>query len=398
MSVRNSIASLEEELATYRRELHQNPQTSYQEEFASNLIAEKLTEWGVEHERGWATTGIIAKIEGETNTSGRAIGLRCDIDALDIFETSGQEWASKTPGKMHGCGHDGHTAMLLGAAKYLQENKNFDGTVYLIFQPAEEGGAGAVRMVEEGLFEKYKMNGVYGLHNWPMMPKGKVGLNPGAMMASSDNLFVTVKGRGGHAAMPHDCVDPIVIAAQIVTALQAIVSRNVNPVDTVVLSITNINGGTGMSNVIPDSVEISGTVRAFKFESRELAERRIREISEGIASSFGAEVECRYEYDYDPTINSADETALCAEVTREIFGAENVNDNIEPCMGAEDFGAMLKEVPGCYIWMGQGEPDQPNSPHNKGLHNSGYDFNDTVIPLGVEYWVKLTETLLARKA
>ncbi len=397
MSIRNSIAAMQKELAAYRRELHQNPQTSYEEEFASNLIAEKLTEWGIEHERGWAVTGIVAKIDGETNSSGKAIGLRADIDALDITEASGQEWASKIPGKMHGCGHDGHTAMLLGAAKYLQENRNFDGTVYLIFQPAEEGGGGAIKMVEEGLFQKYPMDGVYGLHNWPKMPKGQIGLTPGPIMASSDEISITVKGRGGHAAMPHECVDPVIVAAQIVTALQTIVSRNTNAVDTVVLTITNINGGTGASNVIPDTVELTGTVRAFKFESREMVERRIREVSKSIAAAFGAEVECCYTYDYDPTINHAGEAAICADITREIFGTENVNGNIEPCMGAEDFGAFLKEVPGCYIWMGQGEPAQPDSPHNKALHNAGYDFNDTVIPMGVEYWVKLTETLLGRK-
>lgn len=399
MTIRNSIATLQDELTAARRELHQNPQTSYEETFASDLISENLTKWGVKHERNWGGgTGIVAIIEGEKNTLNRAIGLRCDIDALDIIEQSGQEWASKIPGKMHGCGHDGHTAMMMGAAKYLQENRNFDGKVYLIFQPAEEGGAGAIKMIEEGLFEKHPMNFVYGLHNWPALPKGQIGLTPGPIMAGSDDIFVTVKGKGGHAAMPDQCIDPIVVASQIVSALQTIASRNTSPVDTIVLSITNINGGTGASNVIPDTVEISGTVRAFKFETRELAEKRIKEISEGIAAAHGASVECKYVYDYDPTINHAEESAECSIVSKALVGEENVNDNIDPCMGAEDFGAMLKEVPGCYIWLGQGVPDQANSPHNKGLHNSGYDFNDDVITLGVEYWTRLVEHKLPLKA
>ncbi len=392
MKIRNSIAAMQDEITAYRRDLHQNPQTCYEETYASDLIAENLLKWGVTHERNWGGgTGIVAIIEGEKNTSGRAIGLRCDIDALDIIEQSGQEWASKISGKMHGCGHDGHTAMMLGAAKYLQENPHFDGKVYLIFQPAEEGGAGAIKMIEEGLFKKHPMDFVYGLHNWPALPKGKIGLTPGPIMACSDDVFITVTGRGGHAAMPDQCIDPIVVASQIVTSLQTIASRNVSPVDTVVLSLTNINGGTGASNVIPDIVEISGTLRAFRFETRELAEKRIKEISENIATAYGATAVCKYVYDYDPTINHAEESAECAVVCKELVGAENVNDNIEPCMGAEDFGAMLSEVPGCYIWLGQGVPEEPNSPHNKGLHNSGYDFNDDVATLGIEYWARLVE-------
>ncbi len=396
--IRNSIAALKDEITALRRDLHQNPQTCYEETYASDLIAKSLTDWGVTFERNWGGgTGIVAIIEGETNTSGRAIGLRCDIDALDIIEQSGQEWASKIPGKMHGCGHDGHTSMMLGAAKYLQENRQFDGKVYLIFQPAEEGGAGAVKMIEEGLFQKHPMDFVYGLHNWPGLKKGTIGLTPGPIMACSDDISITVKGRGGHAAMPDGCVDPIVVAAQIVNGLQVIASRNVSPVDTVVLSITNINGGTGASNVIPDIVELSGTVRAFKFETREFVAKRIKEISENIAAAYGAEAIATYAFEYDPTINHAAESAVCAEVCKELCGEENVNDNIDPCMGAEDFGAMLKEVPGCYIWMGQGEPDQKDSPHNKGLHNSGYDFNDDIIPLGVEYWARLVEKKLPIK-
>lgn len=397
MNIRNSISALKDEITGYRRELHQNPQTSYEEVFASNLIAEKLTAWGIEHEHGWAVTGIVAKIEGEKNTSGKSIGLRADIDALDIFEKSGQEWGSKTPGKMHACGHDGHTSMMLGAAKYLSENRNFDGTVYLIFQPAEEGGGGAIRMIEEGLFKKHKIDSVYGLHNGPMYPKGHIGVNSGPMMASSDEVKITVTGVGGHAAMPHTVKDPVIAAAYLITSLQTIISRNLNPVHPAVLSITNINAGTGANNVVPDTVEILGTSRGFSMETRQLVERKLHEICQNIAGAFDVQIEAHYEYNYDPTVNTPAEAAICAQVAKDLVGNDNVDDNVEPCMGAEDFGAMLQQVPGCYLWLGQAEPNNPNSPHNKGLHNAGYDFNDEVIPLGIEYWVRVVETMLPLK-
>jgi hippurate hydrolase len=394
MTIRNSIAALHDEITAYRRELHRHPQTCYEEEFASNLIAERLTEWGVDFERGWATTGIVAKIEGETNSSGKAIGLRADIDALDIVEQSGQPWASTIPGKMHGCGHDGHTSMLLGAAKYLSENKNFDGTVYLIFQPAEEGGGGAIKMIAEGLFKKHKMDAVFGMHNWPMIPRGKIGMRPGPIMASSDEFEITVKGRGGHAALPQANLDPIPVAAEITMAIQTIISRTVNPLDPAVISITNINAGTGAFNVVPDTAKLTGTVRAFRFETRELMEKRIGEIAKNIAAAHGLTAEYEFIYGYDPTINSVEETTFCADIAKELIGEKNVDTAVEPCMGAEDFGAMLKEVPGCYIWMGQAEPDQNDSPHNNFCHNAGYDFNDEIIPLGIEYWVRLVEARL----
>lgn len=394
MSKINSIADMKGEIAAARRALHENPQTCYEETFASNLVAEKLESWGIEFDRGLAITGIVAKIEGQKNTSGKAIGLRADMDALDIIETSGQPWASKTPGKMHGCGHDGHTAMLLGAAKYLSETRNFDGTVYLIFQPAEEGGGGAIRMIEEGLFDRYPIDEVYGLHNWPGLPRGKIALNPGPIMASTDDFIITLTGRGGHAAMPHLSLDPIPAACQIVTALQTLVSRTVDPLDQAVVSVTNMNGGTGASNVIPDTIKLVGTFRTFRPETREMLRNRIEEISTSIAKTFHLSIDFELDKGYDPTVNHAGQAALCTQVSEELVGAENVNANIDPCMGAEDFGAMLQAKPGCYIWMGQAEPDKADSPHNKGLHNAGYDFNDEIIPLGVEYWARLTETAL----
>lgn len=396
MSTINSIAALKEEIAACRRELHQNPQTCYEETFASELVRRKLTEWDIPFKADYATTGLVATIEGQANDSGKAIALRADMDALDIVEKSGQPWASKIPGKMHGCGHDGHTAMLLGAAKYLSDTRNFNGTVHLIFQPAEEGGGGALKMIEEGLFKNHKIDAVFGLHNWPGMPKGTIGLRSGPIMASTSDFSVTVKGKGGHAAMPHFSIDPVPAAAQIVTALQTVVSRTVDPVDQAVLSVTNINAGTGATNVIPDTVTFTGTYRTFRVETREMITQKIREISENIARAHGCTAECALERGYDPTINSEAESAFCADIARALVGDENVNANVEPCMGAEDFGAMLQQVPGCYIWMGQAEPDQPDSPHNKGLHNAGYDFNDEIIPLGIEYWARLVEAALPR--
>lgn len=396
MSLSNSIPAIAEEVTAYRRALHENPQTSYEETFASNLVAEKLTEWGITFERGIAVTGIVATIKGNQTDSGRAIGLRADMDALNIVEKSGQPWSSKTPGKMHGCGHDGHTAMLLGAAKYLSETRNFNGTVHLIFQPAEEGGAGAVKMIDEGLFEKYPVDAVFGMHNWPMMPKGTIGLRPGPIMASTDEFVITITGKGGHAAMPHLSIDPVPVAAQIITALQTIVSRNIDPVDQAVVSVTNINGGTGASNVIPDTVTLIGTYRTFRNETRAMVGKRINEIVDTFAKALQCQAVCKFKDGYDPTINSPAESAFCADVARALVGAENVNDNVEPCMGAEDFGAMTQKVPGCYIWMGQGEANL-DSPHNKGLHNAGYDFNDSVIAQGIAYWASVSEKFLPLK-
>lgn len=396
MTLRNSIAALKDEIALYRRELHQNPQTSYEETFANDLIQRKLTEWGIPFKTGYAVTGIVATIEGNDTSSEKSIALRADMDALNIVESSGQPWASKIPGKMHGCGHDGHTSMLLGAAKYLSETRNFNGTVHLIFQPAEEGGAGAIRMIEQGLFKDFKIDAVFGMHNWPGMKRGTIGLRPGPIMASSDTFEIVVTGKGGHAAMPNRSIDPVVIAAHIVTTMQTIVSREIDPVDQAVVSITNFNAGTGADNVIPDKAVLTGTFRTFQVATREYVAKRIAEIASAIAITMGGTATTDVFNGYDPTINSADESAFCADICRALVGADNVDANVEPCMGAEDFGAMLQQVPGCYIWMGQGEPGTSDSPHNKGLHNAGYDFNDEIIPLGIEYWARLVETALPR--
>lgn len=400
MTIRNSIAALKDEIAGYRREMHQNPQTAYEETFAAGLVAEKLREWGIPYESGIGVTGIVATIKGQKD-SGKKIGLRADMDALDILEENNKPWVSKIPGKMHGCGHDGHTAMLLGAARYLNETKNFDGTVHLIFQPAEEGKKGAHRMIEEGLFEKYPCDQVFGLHNWPDIPRGKVAMRPGPIMASADVFRIKILGRGGHAAQPHFTIDPIVIGAQIVTALQALISRERKPTDPAVISITNFHAGSGQHNVIPDNAALIGTLRTYNQELRLRLKERIGQIARQVAQGFGGDIEYKFDFVLDPTINDPDSTEFCAKIARDLFGEANVDANVDPSMGGEDFGAMLLERPGCYIWLGQGEfkegAPEPSSPYSQGLHTPRYDFNDEIIPIGIEYWARVVEAALPLK-
>lgn len=396
MTIRNSIHDIHEEITAYRRSMHENPQTGFEEEFASGLVRDKLSEWGIVFEDKIAVTGIVATIEGERNDSGRAIGLRADMDALDILEEPNKPHASKISGKMHGCGHDGHTAMLLGAAKYLSENRNFDGKVHLIFQPAEEGMGGAHLMIKEKLFDRFPMDGVYGMHNWPKMPRGTIGVRSGPIMAGAERFDITIKGKGGHAAMPQTCIDPIVIGSQIVSALQTLISRTRDPLDPVVISITNFNAGTGAFNVIPEDGTLSGTMRSFSPETRDLMIKRIQEITADTAAMLGGSAQCVFmDGGYDPTVNSDTETNACIAIAQDLLGADNVNTNIQPSMGAEDFGAMLQAVPGCYVWMGQGEDDAA-SMHNQGLHTPQYDFNDAIIPAGIEYWVRVVEGTLSK--
>lgn len=397
MRIRNSIHALTDELTTCRREMHQNPQTSFEESFASDLIARKLDEWGVTHERGIGGTGIVATIKSEQSTSGKAIALRADMDALDIIEEPNKDWVSKIDGKMHGCGHDGHSAALLGAAKHLAENNNFDGTVYLIFQPAEETGEGAKAMMKDGLFERFPCDSIYAMHNWPYAPLGQFEINMGPSMAGVDFFEVKIEGKGGHASKPHTVIDPIVIASQIITALQTIISRETDPFDPAVLSITNINGGSGAFNVIPSHVTFNGTVRTYCTSLKARIEQRIRKISSDIAENYGAKAYCTYKSMIEPTVNDPNHAKICADVARSQVGDDMVVTDGKASMGGEDFGAFLQHVPGSYVKIGQAVQNDPTSPCNQGLHNAGYDFNDALIPVAIEYWVRLVEHLLASK-
>lgn len=390
-SVRPEIASIFEEIRDYRRMLHKNPQTAFEETFAAELIKKKLTEWGVEFVSEIAETGVVATIHGNLPDNGRSIGLRADIDALNIEEKSDKEWKSKITGKMHACGHDGHTAMLLGAAKYLSEHKNFAGKVHLIFQPAEEGEGGAKKMIAEGLFNRFPCQAIYGMHNWPYCEIGKIAVTAGAVMAASDTFKLVIKGKGGHAAFPHECIDPLIIGSQIVCALQNIVSRNLNPIDTAVVSVTNFNAGTGADNIIADNALITGSVRSFKPETRNMLEERIQDICLKICQANNAECEFEYIKITDSTINEPTQTEFCRKIATSIFGSENVITDAQPCMGAEDFGAMLAEVPGCYVWVGSGSPDKSGNVSNFCLHHPEFDFNDEIIPIGIEYWVRIVE-------
>jgi len=340
--------------------------------------------------RGLAKTGVVGVIRGKKHGSGRAIGLRADMDCLPMHETSEVPHKSKVAGRMHACGHDGHTTMLLGAARYLAETRNFDGTAVLIFQPAEEGGGGGRVMVEEGLFEKFPADAVYALHNWPLLEPGKIAVRPGAMMAATDEIQLTLRGKGGHGAMPHLAVDPVVAAAHLITALQSVASRNVSPVDSVVVSICSMQTSQlGAFNVIPEFVRLIGTVRTFRPETRDLAQARIREITASIAQAFGASAELQYSRGYPATVNTAREAEFAARVGERIFGASNVRRDLEPTMGGEDFSYMLQARPGAYVWLGQG-----GGPGGCFLHNPGYDFNDDVIPLGAGYLAALVEESL----
>jgi len=387
------IQAIAAEAAEWRRELHRHPGTAFEETFASDFVAAKLAEWGIPHERGIAGTGIVATVEGRRNHSGRAIALRADMDALDIPEQSGQPWASQTPGKMHGCGHDGHTASLLAAARYLNETRNFDGLIRLVFQPAEEVGRGAHRMLGEGLLERFPFDEIYGYHNWPGLPKGIFATSPGPMLAAVDTFEIRLTGKGGHAAMPHATRDVIPAAAQIVLALQTLVSRETDPMASAVLSVTNLNAGTGATNVIGDSARLTGTVRTFSNAVRDSLEARMQAVVKGIAAASNVDGEFAYTRIIDPTINEPEATRFIQAAAAAVAGADNVRE-FAPIMGGEDFGGFLERRPGAFMAIGQSEPC-PNSPHNKGLHNPQYDFNDAILPIAVAYFAELAERRLA---
>jgi amidohydrolase len=396
MKLVEPIIAFQAELQQIRRDLHAHPELCYEEQRTSDVVAAKLTEWGIPVVRGLGLTGVVGIIKN--GTSERAIGLRADMDALPMQEINNFAHASRHAGKMHACGHDGHTAMLLGAARHLAEHRNFDGTVYLIFQPAEEGGAGARRMIKDGLFERFPMEAVYGMHNWPGMAAGSFAVTEGPMMASSNEFHVTVRGKGAHAAQPHKGVDPIMVAIHIAQAWQTIITRSKSPLDTAVLSITQIHAGSA-TNVIPDDAKLVGTVRTFTNEVLDLIEKRMQALAENIAAGFDAEVDFGFKRNYPPLVNHARETRFAVAVMKAVAGADQVDDKVEPTMGAEDFAFFLQEKPGCYIFIGNGEGEHRDGGHGLGpcvLHNGSYDFNDNLLPIGASFWVHLAEAALPR--
>jgi amidohydrolase len=399
MNLLEPIVAWQNDLAAIRRDFHMHPELGYEEFRTSDIVAAKLQEWGVEVHRGLAGTGVVGTIRGSLPGT-RSLGLRADMDALPMDEVNTFEHASKNPGKMHGCGHDGHTTMLLSAARYLAQHRNFAGTVYVIFQPAEEGGGGAKRMVEEGLFDLFPMDAVFGMHNWPGMKVGQFAVASGPIMASSNTFKITINGKGCHGGMPHMGVDPVMAAVQMAQSLQTIITRNRDPIDPAVISITQIHAGSA-DNVVPTEAILRGTVRTFTLETLDLIERRMEEISRHTAAAMSCEVDFEFRRLYPPTINHASEAAFCTEVMRDMVGAANVNPEVKPSTGAEDFSFMLLEKAGAYIWAGNGSGEHRDTGHGMGpcmLHNGSYDFNDELLPVGATYWTQLALRWLAQPA
>ena len=388
MAVKDEIARRHAELVAIRHDIHAHPEIAFEEHRTAGLVADRLAAWGVEVHKGIAGTGIVGRLTA--GSGNRAIALRADMDALPMQEANSFAHASQNPCRMHACGHDGHTTMLLGAAQYLAATKNFDGTVFFIFQPAEENEGGASVMIEEGLFRRFPVEAVFGMHNWPGMPVGEFAVQAGPMMAAADRFRLTVQGRGAHGAMPHQGVDPIVVGAAIVSALQTIVSRNVNPVDAAVVSVTQFHGGDAY-NIIPDTVELRGTLRSFREDVRQNIAQSVEAIAKGIAAAHGATAEFTFVPGYPPTVNHADETDLAARAASSVAGDGRVARKVSPSMGSEDFAFMLQQVPGSYIWVGNGPGEGGCT-----LHNPHYDFNDEVIPVGASYWATLVEQVLAK--
>jgi hippurate hydrolase len=391
MPVINSIAAMQDEMAEWRQDMHAHPELAFEEVRTSQLVADKLESWGIKVTRGLGKTGLVGTLEG--TQPGGSIGLRADMDALPLDELNDLPYKSENPGKMHACGHDGHTTILLGAAKHLAENRNFKGTVQFIFQPAEEGYAGAKAMIKDGLFERFPCDEVYGLHNAPHMEFGKIGVMAGPMMAAADTFDIEVQGRGGHGAFPQTSVDPVLIGAHIVTALQSIISRNADPQKSGVITVTRFFGGEAF-NVIPDHVEMGGTVRTFDPKVQEMIIERMEAIATGIATAMGGSAELRYRRGYPVTINHADNAEYAAQAAAAVIGQEQVLRNIDPVMGAEDFSYMLNERPGCYVWLGQGGQVGGEG----ALHHPRYNFNDEALPIGASYFANLVEQRLGRAA
>ncbi|MER9138205.1 M20 family metallopeptidase [Mesorhizobium sp. M0830] len=386
MPILNRAAEMQDEVAGWRQHLHQTPELNFDVFKTAAFVTEKLKAFGCDDVvTGLGKTGVVGIIRGRQG-EGPTIGLRADMDALPLNEISGKPYASTVPGKMHACGHDGHTAMLLGAAKYLAETRNFTGSVAVIFQPAEEGGGGGNEMVKDGMMDRFDISKVFGMHNMPGLPVGQFAIRPGPIMAATAEFTITVRGKGGHAAMPHGTIDPIVITSQLVGALQTIASRSTDPVEAVVVSVTKFHAGDAY-NIIPETAEIAGTVRTLRKEIAKKSEERIRTICAGLATAFGARIEVDYQANYPVTFNHAEETIFASDVAIGVAGDTHVHRGIQPVMGGEDFSYMLEARPGAFIFIGNGD--------TAGLHNPAYDFNDEAIPHGMSYWVKLAETALA---
>jgi amidohydrolase len=397
MNILDSVVTQAAAIAAIRRDIHAHPELCFEETRTAEIVAKKLTEWGIPIHRGLGKTGVVGVISN--GTSARAVGLRADMDALPMHESNTFSHASKHHGKMHACGHDGHVAMLLAAAQHFSRNRNFDGTVYLIFQPAEEGGGGAREMIKDGLFERFPMEAVFGMHNWPGTQVGKFSVSAGPVMASSNEFKITIHGKGSHAALPHNGIDPVPIACEMVQAFQTIISRNKKPIDAGVISVTMIHAGEA-TNVVADSCELQGTVRTFSFEVLDLIEKRMRHVAEHICAAHEASCQFQFVRNYPPTINSAPEAEFARQVMASIVGPDNVESQ-EPTMGAEDFAYMLQARPGAYCFIANGDGSHRETGHGEGpcmLHNASYDFNDELIPLGATYWVRLAEAWLAKGA
>ncbi|QFT96272.1 putative hydrolase YxeP [Roseovarius sp. THAF8] len=381
MPIKNRFAEMQDEITAWRRDIHENPEILFDTHRTSALVAEKLQCFGCDEVvTGLGRTGVVAVIKGRENSSGRTIGLRADMDALPIHEATGLDYASKTPGAMHACGHDGHTAMLLGAARYLAETRNFNGTAVIIFQPAEEGGGGGKEMCDDGLMERFGIQEVYGMHNWPGVEPGQFAIRPGPFFAATDKFDIVVEGKGGHAAKPHETIDPTVVTGHLVTALQTIVSRNADPIQQIVVSVTSMETSSHTFNVIPSRVTLMGTVRTLSNETRELAATRMKGICDHIGAAFGAEISLDYEYNYPVMANHDEQTEFAAEVAKSVSGQ---CDTAPLVMGGEDFAFMLEERPGAYILVGNGA----SAP----VHHPEYNFNDEVIPAGCSWWAEIIE-------
>ena len=395
MKIIDSIVTEAAGIAAIRRDLHAHPELCFEEVRTAGVVARQLEAWGIPVHRGLGTTGLVGVVKN--GTSSRAVGLRADMDALPMQEFNTFDHASRHKGKMHACGHDGHTAMLLAAAQHFAKHRNFDGTVYLIFQPAEEGGGGAREMIADGLFEKFPMEAVFGMHNWPGHQVGRFAVSPGPVMASSNEFRIIIRGKGSHAALPHDGIDPVPIACEMVLAFQTIISRNKKPIDAGVISVTMVHAGEA-TNVVPDRCELQGTVRTFTLEVLDLIERRMKQVAEHVCAAHDATCEFEFVRNYPPTVNSVVEAEFARKVMEDIVGADNVLVQ-EPTMGAEDFAYMLQAKPGAYCFISNGDGSHREMGHGEGpcmLHNPSYDFNDDLIPLGATYWVRLAEQWLAR--